>query len=1173
MLSLLSGLARWFIFLVMLLQCHQVVLSQSYTNRLKKISVRTDTTCILVRDSLSIVPSTLEIYSDTLLPKDWFYITNLSVSVRPEYCSLIQGKTLKIQYRVFPYNLEKTYFGLDTILLRERDVAIQGAYQPYIVGKNTSFIESDGLQYRGSFGRGISIGNNQSFVLNSNFDLQLEGDIGNGIKVLAAISDENLPIQAQGNTQQLQEFDKVFIQLSKGRSNLIAGDFELRNASGYYMQYYKKLKGISAHSYFPAGKNVEGRARGGFAVSRGKFARQNLQSQEGNQGPYKLVGNNNERFIIVLSGTEKVYFNGILLKRGFDLDYVIDYNRAEITFSPTRVIARDSRIIIEFEYTDVNYVRTLYEMNTSFRGRNWEWGLNMYSEQDNKSQTGNVLLDTTDIRILEESGDDLSKMIRSSVRLIDTTLENQDVILYKLGVDPMEPGRSILVFSTNLDSAKYTAVFTEVGAGNGDYEIDEQANVNGRVYKYIGKNMGKYAPIVKLIPPEQKQLFTSGGYYQVNKNIKIQGEGALSHYDINTLSSIGNDNNSGLAGNIGVEYKTRLDTSDQWSLLSLVSLEHIDAAFQPLNPFRNAEFARDWNLGTNPVRAEENLVTGSLQLLKKNVFGFQYGLKYFNRSGVYEGARQTGKMDWTLSWFTLAAQASYLTSTNKLQNQDTRFFRPNIKTSIFLDNTKNWTLTGELDAEQNIITNKLEGGSLKGSAAYQHYKLSLGNNPEKNLSFRAGVNRRLDQLPEVDSLVQAARADEWEITGKWNAPNGNMVLLNLTHRDLQVLEPDILTTARSTKSLIGKFENQLIFWKKAIKTHWVYAVSSGQEPKIEYKFVKLETGRGDFVYVGQDEIPNLSLLQDFRYNPSDPLANYIRVSLYNNEFIRTNNIELNQSLRADFDKIFVPSSNQKKSKKRWNTFLAKFSILSNARIQKRVLENSGGNALTYINFSRQDSNLVAYTGLWNHTLFFNKGNIAFDLQMGQRKNDTRVVQVNGYEDRGKEDIFIRSRIRISEQMDLILNGEKGISTYGSKVFSTRDFRIDFINVFPEINWRPNLQSRFVGMYTYTRRQQTILGMENALQHKMTLEFNWRQTSLFNIDAQVNFIKINYTGPENSTIEYDLLEGLKNGNNFVWSCQFTRRLAKSIDLTLQYEGRKPGTNPVIHVGQAQVKATF
>ena len=55
---------------------------------------------------------------------------------------------------------------------------------------------------------------------------------------------------------------------------------------------------------------------GSGAIVRGQFTSSQFTAQEGNQGPYKLQGPNGELFVLVISGSERVYVNGIQLERG-----------------------------------------------------------------------------------------------------------------------------------------------------------------------------------------------------------------------------------------------------------------------------------------------------------------------------------------------------------------------------------------------------------------------------------------------------------------------------------------------------------------------------------------------------------------------------------------------------------------------------------------------------------------------------------------------------------------------------------------------------------------------------------------------------------------------------------------------------------------------------------------
>jgi len=169
-------------------------------------SVITLDSCAVKLSEFTVLPTSVSVTWDSLLIEGYVLKNNILIFENP-ICEQLRDKELDITFRTFGFNFEKPYYTIDSSLLSYHELMIGGGYNYNPFAVDNAIIQSQGLDYRGSFTRGLSIGNNQSLVPNSNFDMQLLGDLGNGLKVVAAISDDNLPIQAQGNTQQLQEFD------------------------------------------------------------------------------------------------------------------------------------------------------------------------------------------------------------------------------------------------------------------------------------------------------------------------------------------------------------------------------------------------------------------------------------------------------------------------------------------------------------------------------------------------------------------------------------------------------------------------------------------------------------------------------------------------------------------------------------------------------------------------------------------------------------------------------------------------------------------------------------------------------------------------------------------------------------------------------------------------------
>ncbi|MDB5282938.1 MAG: hypothetical protein JWO06_2013, partial [Bacteroidota bacterium] len=611
---------------MLLLLC---LVSTAYAQKLSNIRYKVFYTKgdTLTLDSLSVIPGTIAVRNANSSEA----IDSNTYTVKAFESKLVWKKkpavdSVKIFYRVYPFSLpgetyNKSYQAY--VNYSANSVVHPFIYNPEEVkGK---LIDFGSLDYNGSFSRSISFGNNQDVVLNSLFNLQLSGMLTKDIEITAAITDNNIPIQPEGNTQQIQEFDKIFIQLRKDQHKVIVGDFDLANPDDYFMKFSRKYEGGSYSGSYKI-KNVgifKTAVAGG--ISRGKFARNTLVVTEGNQGPYKLTGANGETLITILANSEQVFVNGAKMDRGNDRDYVIDYNLGEVTFMPRRIVSADLRIVVEFQYSNNDYTRSAAFLNTELQMKKANIHFNLFSEQDAKGQNIQQTLDADKKTFLAGLGDSIQKAYYKGY---DTASFDPNRILYEMKdttLFPFPKFDSIFVYSTNPLKAKFAVNFSFVGEGRGNY-VPSTSVANGRVYQWVVPFFdtinhvfipaGSYEPVILLVTPKYQQMYTLGGDYHINKSNVVSGEVAMSNNNQNMFSTKDKQNDIGFAGRAGykgsIATKTDSINKKNESITFDVNYEFQQNRFTPIERFRAVEFNRDWNLGTSDQQYNQHLATANV---------------------------------------------------------------------------------------------------------------------------------------------------------------------------------------------------------------------------------------------------------------------------------------------------------------------------------------------------------------------------------------------------------------------------------------------------------------------------------------------------------------------------------------------------------------------------------
>ncbi|MDQ3190034.1 MAG: hypothetical protein M3Q58_00410 [Bacteroidota bacterium] len=1119
-------------------------------------------------DSLSIIAGSEIIYlSDGRIADSLFY--GIDYFTSSLYFKKPYSDTIRLVYRIFPYNFNKSFQNKDFSKLEPDET---GAINPFSYvydehNNDNDIFKMEGLNKNGSISRGVTMGNNQDLAVNSNMNLQLSGKINEEVSILAAITDNNIPIQPDGNTHQLQDFDQVYIQVFDERSKLTAGDFQLKKPAGYFMNYFKRAQGGHFTTSVDAGKEKKGiySVSAAAAVSRGKFSRNQIIGIEGIQGPYRLKGNENELFIIALSGTENVYIDGQLLKRGQEYDYIIDYNTAEITFTANQLITKDKRIVVEFQYSDRNYARSLFFLGNEFETDRLKARFNFYTEQDAKNQPLMQDLDPQKKQLMSLIGDSIHQAIYPNIENVGFL---PDQILYHLK-DSLVEGvlyDSVFVYSSDQSKAIYKLGFSLVGQGRGNY-VQKNSTANGKVFEWIapvnGIKQGSFEPITLLVTPKKTQMMSTGGEYKISENTLGTFEMAVSNHDINTFSALDNQNNTDAAFRVGIHnYKPLNPLSDKgWVLSTLANYEQVNENFTRIERFRPVEFERDWNILNRNFSESQHISTAGVGIGKKGLGSFNYQFSTFNTKTEYNAIRNILNADFTHKNYDLKLDGSYLLSDGFKNNSEFLRHRASLAKRMKYITVGLWE-----DFEKNQITSSHSDTLLVSSYQYFEWEAFVSNADTAVNKYTLRYRQRIDEVPFENTLTRSTFGESITFDFAFNKNPNSVLRGSSTYRKLSISD-ETLTASKPEETVLGRLEYSLRLFKGSISSTTFYEVGSGLEVKKEFTYIEVPAGQGQYAYIGDLNNNGVKDLDEFEESTLPDLRRYIKVFTPTNEFVRVYSNQFNEILNIN------PAAawNNKKGLKK---LIAKFSNQTAYRIDRRT---GTDNALASFNpfFNEvSDTMLITLNSSVRNTVFFNRTDPKFGLEYNWQDNRNKNILVNGFESRTNIYRSLRSRWNITRIFALNLATTIGVKTSESEFLTNRNFEINYSEIEPRFVYQPNTNFRISLIYKYLEKiNSPDLGGEKAFTHNMGSEIKYSVLSKGNLLVNLNYIINEFNAPSNTLMAFEMLEGLQVGQNITWSISYQRNLSANMQLSLNYTGRTSEDLPAVHTGGVQVRAFF
>lgn len=1114
--------------------------------------------------SLSVwaLPNSIEVHvGDSLMNSDHWVFNKLSGTwrLRLEFISsYIDVREVRIIYSAYPLAVKRVFQNrteqeLDSLFLTADSDTLRN--ELFNTQQQSRSNDSD-LQQTGSLSRGIIVGTNQDFALESGLQFELSGQLTDDVSIFASLTDKSIPIQPDGSTQNLREFDRVFIQLQSKNTTLEMGDVDVSFQQSTFAQLNRRLQGAAGYT-----KTSYGDYKGALSVVRGTFKSLSFEGQDGVQGPYRLTGRDGDEFVIILAGTERVYINGERVQRGEENDYIIDYGLGELSFTNSLLIKDETRIIVEYEYVDQNFNRTLIaaEAGEDFLNGRLKIGASIIRQADGDELLSQQSLNEDDIDVLRSVGDNLDAAIVSGERL--ATEDDENNILYAK-VDTTFNGQPLTIFKNIPGSAAsiYIVRFTKVEDGTGSY-TRISGSVNGLLYEWVGPGLGDYEAFRKLPAPEEQQMVAINGSFDVSRNVEFYGEWAASGYDQNRFSGLGdNDNNdfSYISGFKIKEWNTGIGKVN-----ASVSRRYSGRNFEFFERTRDVEFDRKWNTGRDSQSEESiNEAQASISPSQNTSIEAEYGfVDRIDYKGYRQGFSFSSDEPNLLS---VSYKQDWVNSSDDILAENGDWFRQkgNIGKEVISGLTPYFGFEHENRAQRNSVTDSLLNSS------FSFFELGPGFRFTKpSLDIDASIYIRSEDGVLDNSLQHEATAIEQR--------------LKLDYRPSQFVSTRNEVSVRS-KSFTNEFELQGSTNRRGLLIRSVtsyeipseflngqlqYEANTERRALLQETYFEVGPELGQFVWIDDNRdgvqqvdefFPELSVNEGTfikQFLPSDELFPVIDLK------VRFRN-EISPFKSLDFEEGF-------------GGFLKGIQIRSRFDVSENsTTEELRDVYLLNLNTFRNDSTTVQGRLFWEKELDLFPDRQKFDVLLGYNENKTLNQRSSESLKQNSDLFYLNGSLRITNRTRLYTEFISSSNASLSNRLTSRNFDIKSFSFNPGIETVINRSWQTDMSVSYASKEDRfpdepvtaqILKFTNS--HRA---FLWKRIQA---NARIELRNAKVEGSSSSLGNYELTEGTGTGTNLVWSVTGTYRVSDLIRLSFNYDGRTVEDRPDIHTTKLVISAVF